>query len=59
MEEARFRLDEDSTCYGCKYYKNIDDLDEQVDEDDENEGGICTHKGICGDGIMNGYRIDD
>jgi len=40
--EPRFMLDEDSICYGCKYY----------------EGGDCNPPEICIEGSMNGYRMD-
>ena len=41
--ELRFLLDEDSICYGCRYY-----------EDDEN----CITPQPCIEGRMNGYRMN-
>lgn len=62
MGEPRFLLDEDSICYGCEYYKNIDDVvdnyvvpEENIDEN----GGICNCYCPCIGGSMNGYRMED
>ena len=48
-DEARFELEEDSVCYGCKYYTGTDD------------GGDtgCEVQQLCCEGSMNGYRMED
>lgn len=42
--EARFLLDMDSLCYGCRYFNGGEDG--------------CSTPNICVMGSMNGYRMD-
>lgn len=59
LEEARFRLDEDSICYGCTYYENVEDVEaNDIAEENISEGEICDCKEICIGGNMNGYRMN-
>ena len=43
-DEPRYYLDEDSICYGCRYYI------------DEEEG--CNPPEICAEGSLNSYRME-
>lgn len=43
-DEPRFWLDDDSICYGCKYYIGGEDG--------------CNPPDICIEGSVNGYRMD-
>jgi hypothetical protein len=62
-DESRFMLEEDSICYGCQYYKHVNDTnapDEFNDDDDIDEnGGVCDVSELCVGGSMNGYRMED
>lgn len=47
IHEARFRLEEDSACYGCRHFVGSDN------EDDD----VCQCQSICIDGSVNDYEI--
>lgn len=56
-KEPRFRLDEDSVCYGCDYFVSEWEIGVPVPEEDLNCGGICDCNEDCIEGSMNGYRV--
>lgn len=55
-KEPRFKLDEDSICYGCDYYKHRYDVifDHYEDDYDENDG-CCDCPHLCVNGSENSY----
>jgi hypothetical protein len=60
IAEPRFLLDEDSICYGCTYYKHINNTAFDHTEDDCDEyGGCCDVPCVCVCGNMNTYGEHD
>ncbi|MDF2842497.1 MAG: hypothetical protein K0R00_923 [Herbinix sp.] len=55
-KHPRFRLDEDSICYGCRYFISEEEIGVPVPEEDLQCGGICDCNIPCNGGIMNEYR---
>lgn len=54
--EPRYQLDRDSICYGCQYYKAIEDCDEAPEPDNVQCGGTCECIEPCFAGSQNRYQ---
>lgn len=54
--EPRYRLDKDSTCYGCQHYKAVWELEYEPESDNVQFGGTCDCIEPCFAGSLNGYK---
>lgn len=54
--EPRYKLHNDSICYGCQYFKAVDELDYEPDQEDIQCGGHCDCPVPCFVGNQNKYK---
>lgn len=54
MNEPRLLLDNDSICYGCRYYRNKQEIiNDHCEDDYDNNYGCCDVHCLCHEGSMN------
>lgn len=56
--EPRFMLDKESICYGCQYFKKVEDCGGIPAVDDIISGGACDCANPCFEGSQNDYGLE-
>lgn len=57
-QEPRYMLDKESVCYGCPYFKKVEDCGGIPTIDDIICGGACDCANPCFEGSQNDYGLE-
>lgn len=57
-QEPRYMLDKESICYGCPYFKKVEDCGGIPAVDDIICGGACDCANPCFEGSQNDYGLE-